>query len=660
MAENAAPSAGEAAGSADEAEAQAGLSASHAEEAAASAEDAAASAAAMHPENYVAQAFSASSAYSAGAYVMHDGYLYRLTADHDADVTWENTAKVQVKVADDVGDLKSETRTDIGELQGQLDGLQEQIDSAGLLKFNDNEPSGTTWQVGNLNNNGGYYSKRNVVRTNSAVSFPVGSTVSCDDGYLIRVYKYTSADDITSFTSMTGWVTEYTATETGYIRLLIGDSTNYLNTDYVLENTDYKNNVNWHVVTGTIQQDIAALQTEVNKIPDKTDGGYVDITWQRVFDGRIDTPAAGQTVSYTPAAENAAYSYLIRDVKSGDKFRVSGSGGMDARLWAFVNASDEVVTRYTTYNGENLIITAPADGKLILNFVAGNGKVTPKVEMWVGRTEQYALLDEQRADYLMQTKTLDVLTAFTNIVCCGDSLTRSVVYTGVDGQGGNITRMAHRTWPEILEAKTGANTTFIAFGGFDAKTWWENYNGKIAAADNQLAIIYLGTNGSLTDTIDTDAPGMDKSGYDVTTNTGAYCKIVKAWLDVGARVLLVHVKKTTNSIWATNAVIDKIAEKFGVAVVDVPLLKDVKYHSWPDGAGQNTMHYNDFGYAAFADLLMRCVDNLDDTMMKRLIPNDTNNGESFFKRTRRELERLTDMAENMCADIQEAFTYLNI
>ena len=105
MAAEAAESEANAAGSAEEAGDSATLADQKATAAAASAEDAAASAAALHPENYVAQAFSASSAYSAGTYVMHDGYLYRLTADHEADVAWEDTAKVQVKVADDVRDL---------------------------------------------------------------------------------------------------------------------------------------------------------------------------------------------------------------------------------------------------------------------------------------------------------------------------------------------------------------------------------------------------------------------------------------------------------------------------------------------------------------------------------------------------------------------------
>jgi len=110
----AAESEANAAGSAEDAEDSATLADQKATAAAASAADAAASAAAMHPENYVAQAFSASSAYSAGTYVMHDGYLYQLTADHDADVTWENTEKTQVKVADDVGELKSDAKNITG------------------------------------------------------------------------------------------------------------------------------------------------------------------------------------------------------------------------------------------------------------------------------------------------------------------------------------------------------------------------------------------------------------------------------------------------------------------------------------------------------------------------------------------------------------------
>ena len=55
--------------------------------------------------------------------------------------------------------------------------------------------------------------------------------------------------------------------------------------------------------------------------------------------------------------------------------------------------------------------------------------------------------------------------------------------------------------------------------------------------------------------------------------------------------------------YGTNNVIEKVAEKFHVAVVDVPFLYDDIYHVFPDGSGSNNLHYNDFGYAVFAERL---------------------------------------------------------
>lgn len=514
-----------------------------------------------------------------------------------------------------VGKIREELAAD----QTQLDGLQEQIDTAGLFSYG--APEGLNWVKGSLGSTGNYSSATNTIRMNGAVFLPAGSTVTMQDGYMLRAYLYTSGTDISSFTERKAWGTSFTAEEDVYLRLLVSDAAHYNDNTYDIGDTSCQSQVIWRVLQSTIRQDVTALQEAAAAIPDKAEGGYVDITWQLAGDGNISTPAVGSVISLTPDRENNVYSFLTKAVKAGDRYRVTGSGGSEARLWAFADGNLTVLSRSNTYvNAEALELTAEADGYLILNFVTGTGKLTPSVEIRISRADQYAEEDALRTAYLMRQSGPNVLTAFSDIVCCGDSLTRSVVYTGVDGQGGNVTRMARRPWPELLGVKTGAHTSFLAFGGYDAKTWWTNYGSQIAAADNQLAIVYLGTNGSLTDTVDTDAPGTDKEGYDVTTNTGAYCKIVKSWLDVGARVLLVHVKKTTDSIWTTNAVIDKIAEKFGVAVVDVPLLPDAKYHSWPDGTGLNTVHYNDLGYAAFLEVLLRSVGNLGDTMMKRLIP----------------------------------------
>ena len=55
----------------------------------------------------IADTFNAATAYPAGKYVINDGALYRLTADHAANVTWANTSKVATNLGNETADLKS-------------------------------------------------------------------------------------------------------------------------------------------------------------------------------------------------------------------------------------------------------------------------------------------------------------------------------------------------------------------------------------------------------------------------------------------------------------------------------------------------------------------------------------------------------------------------
>lgn len=211
-----------------------------------------------------------------------------------------------------------------------------------------------------------------------------------------------------------------------------------------------------------------------------------------------------------------------------------------------------------------------------------------------------------------------VLSEFDNIFCAGDSLTWGAVYTG---SGSNDFRQAKKPYNEVLQLRTGVTTARNAQPGIDAIGYVSKLS-SITEKTNQLCIIYLGTNGGLTDTIDTDAPGTDKTQYDLTTETGSYCYIVKHCLDVGAKVLLVKIYRGGGSsgVSTTNTVIGKVAEKFGVAVVENETLPD-KYHIWPNGQGYDTTHLNDFGYAAFAEYLIRQINMMSATMMARILPD---------------------------------------
>ena len=60
----------------------------------------------------IAETFDATKAYPAGKYVINEGHLYRLTADHAANVTWANTSKVATNFGDDLSSLKSALNTE--------------------------------------------------------------------------------------------------------------------------------------------------------------------------------------------------------------------------------------------------------------------------------------------------------------------------------------------------------------------------------------------------------------------------------------------------------------------------------------------------------------------------------------------------------------------
>ena len=55
----------------------------------------------------IATTFNAATVYPAGSYVINDGALYRITADHAANVTWANTSKVATNFGAEVTALKS-------------------------------------------------------------------------------------------------------------------------------------------------------------------------------------------------------------------------------------------------------------------------------------------------------------------------------------------------------------------------------------------------------------------------------------------------------------------------------------------------------------------------------------------------------------------------
>ena len=214
----------------------------------------------------------------------------------------------------------------------------------------------------------------------------------------------------------------------------------------------------------------------------------------------------------------------------------------------------------------------------------------------------------------------DILSAFTNITCIGDSLTYSQVYTGA-----NTSRQAYETYPDVIQKKTGTNTDNVSYSGADAQYMWEHYEDQIISKPNQLFIIYLGTNDGLTNTLATDAPTSDPYNTWADTNTGCYAKLIAKCLDVGGKVILIKPWVTSGAAGVsdlpiTNDVINQCASRFHCAVIEPIKFTAAKYHYWPNLGGTNSVHYNDLGYSAFACELIRKVSLLSGNNMRYIIP----------------------------------------
>lgn len=206
------------------------------------------------------------------------------------------------------------------------------------------------------------------------------------------------------------------------------------------------------------------------------------------------------------------------------------------------------------------------------------------------------------------------LCIFDSITCIGDSLTWGMVYTDANKNF----RRAKKPYPVVLQQLCPGSYDTIAVAGYSPSNWWKNFKDKIVKKNNQLFIIYLGTNGGLTDTIDTDANGNNIENYNVETNTGAYCAIVNKVISVGSRALLVKTYHPDDG-GITNSVIMKIGDKFGVSVVDNPQL-DRKFSVYPNNSGTDPTHYNDIGYVKFATQLLTNISNMSQKNIARLLP----------------------------------------
>lgn len=305
----------------------------------------------------------------------------------------------------------------------------------------------------------------------------------------------------------------------------------------------------------------------------------------------IDSSGNWGTTEYIIIREGTALNYSFYGIGA-----VTSIAFFDSSM-EFISGINSGTSTLSKSSGE---IIAPKDVKYVrVCFHKGNAYKNDEYAYFSFYPMEY---DKYLESEKMLMDGASPLSAFSNILCIGDSLTYSHVQ--IDSTIGNA-RQANKPYPKVLSDYLGCDGyKIVAVPGYTARDMWVSKSQEVTPADNQLAIIYLGTNAGLTDTVDADCPvGVDYNSFS-DNNTGSYGKFIAKCKEIGCKVLLLRIYYKASYTEQTNIAINHLAERFGCAVMDAPngtIFNTLTMYSSHSGNGYP--HYNDLGYSWFAKKL---------------------------------------------------------
>lgn len=387
----------------------------------------------------------------------------------------------------------------------------------------------------------------------------------CDsDESNIQVVVRSSGDDTKEYT--------YTMQNDGYF---IVSSQKILELSIEIEKIDSLSKINSRV---TALEELPPYVYKDNEDFTMTTGGYID------HNGGVASQNSNSYSSYIPIEKCTV---IYADIMSGTRiayydeqynFLTYWNGDGTGKRWHNVSAHQPLGCAFVRFS----------------NMHSDMPNTSVKVRCIYGK----ALFDEMQQN---KENKVNILAMYDDIICCGDSLTYGQVYLSASNS-----RQAFSPYPKVIEKLTGIISHNFSTAGITTQNWWGSYANELS--QDGLYLICLGTNGGLTDTIDTDCVGDDPSQF-ANTNTGCYGKILQTIKNNGNKALLIRCWVLGNS--TTNDVIEKFAKKYDFPYIDLSSQwQRAEYHYYPDKSGSNAVHFNDLGYAWMANDIINKVGNM--------------------------------------------------
>lgn len=325
-----------------------------------------------------------------------------------------------------------------------------------------------------------------------------------------------------------------------------------------------------------------------------------------------------QSVATSVAVQGYFVNATNDSINASSNFNISNSIALEKGQIISVTAQGYstvvgMICIYDAVNDKYLTVVASTDNTLKeYTYTASqkcsvrisyNKTYTPVVKITTTDTTSTVLNDLIDAN---QKTIIEYPQMFDNVVFVGDSLTY--------GHDGN-TRLT-KNYPFFFGKLADCTVSNQGLSGRTAKEWWDELGVSFDFSGFDCAIIYLGTNQGLTDTVDDDC----KEDYTQNTdnNTGCYGKIIGKIqaTNPGCKIFLIagpeeyHSRET-----AMNPAVRSLASFYDCGLIDLEdsILSDDgtttsrerKLYRPVDG-----IHYDVLGYLTFANLVYDSMTNV--------------------------------------------------
>lgn len=366
--------------------------------------------------------------------------------------------------------------------------------------------------------------------------------------------------------------------------------------------------IKYDVTKMVMENNMMAKEAKVNVI-----SNYVDITSYN-SNGYIDM--SGKIVS----GENWVYTDFLNaknvEFIQAKAYQIPGT----VALAAFYDNEKNFISAVDTFSGQTG--SGNKEGTIPVSSIPNNA-VYMRFSGYASTADKYVRIKYNYSNILAETtKALpdiknDIieLKAETDnlygypfaMAFIGDSLTYGQTYVDEWGEP-NFAYKNKANYPDAFCRMMGIDTkTVIALPGGKPKDLWNGDQTNIENIQNQFVIVWLGTNGGLTDTVSVDCVGDDITQY-ANTETGYYGRIIKTLLTNGNKVFLAQVCYT-NVVDVANKTIASLADRFSCGLIalsssDIEDFNQNKYHTAYNGF-VNSVHFNSIGYNHVASVFYK-------------------------------------------------------